>query len=106
MAQYPDIISHTFKTLELTTVLTYLFRLTHQLSSSDDVLRVVGAAEGRDVTVARAALYDAARQVINNGMVVLGLSPVERQEYPDVVRFLQMLTCSMCRMWIQFSYIL
>jgi len=78
MAQYPDIVTHTFKTLEPTTVLTYLFRLTHQLSSSYDVLRVVGAVEGPAVTVARAALYEAARQVIHNGMLLLGLTPVER----------------------------
>jgi arginyl-tRNA synthetase len=78
MAQYPDTINHTFKTLEPMTILTYLFRLTHQLSSSYDVLRVVGASEGQEVTIARAALYEAARQVINNGMKLLGLNPVER----------------------------
>lgn len=78
MAQYPDIVNHTFKTLEPTTILTFLFRLTHQLSSSYNVLRVVGAPEGAEVTLARAALYEAARQVIGNGMRLLGLSPVER----------------------------
>lgn len=78
MARYPDIVSHTFKTLEPTTVLTYLFRLSHQLSSSYDVLRVVGAAEGRKMTIARAALYESVRKVIHNGMVLLGLNPITR----------------------------
>lgn len=78
MAQYPDMVNHTFKTLQPTTILTFLFRLTHQLSSSYDVLRVVRAPEGAEVTLARAALYEAARQVIRNGMRLLGLSPVER----------------------------
>jgi arginyl-tRNA synthetase len=78
LAQYPDVVGHTFKTLEPTTILTYLFRLTHQLSSSYDVLRVVGAPEGMAMTIARAALYEAARQTIHCGMVLLGLSPVER----------------------------
>ncbi|KAI9690685.1 MAG: hypothetical protein M1820_009919 [Bogoriella megaspora] len=78
MSQYPDMVIQTVKTLEPTTILTYLFRLTHQLSSSYDVLRVVGAAEGHNVTVARAALYEAARQVIHNGMSLLGLNPVDR----------------------------
>jgi arginyl-tRNA synthetase len=78
MAQYPDMVNHAFKTLEPATILTYLFRLAHQLSSSYDVLQVVGAVEGQEVTLARAALYEAARQVIHNGMKLLGLNPVER----------------------------
>ena len=78
LAQYPDVVNHTFKTLEPTTILTYLFRLTHQLSSSYDILRVVGAPEGMGTTIARAALYEAARQTIHAGMKLLGLSPVDR----------------------------
>lgn len=81
LALYPDVVGHTFKTLEPTTILTYLFRLTHQLSSSYDVLRVVGALEGMAMTIARAALYEAARQTIHCGMVLLGLSPVERYTF-------------------------
>jgi arginyl-tRNA synthetase len=81
LAQYPDTVQHTLKTLEPATILTYLFRLTHQLSSSYDVLRVVGAAEGPETSLARAALYEAARQVLGNGMRLLGLSPVERWVY-------------------------
>ena len=78
LAQYPDIVGQTLKTLEPTTILSYLFRLTHQLSSSYDVLRVVGASEGPETSRARAALYEGARQVLSNGMRLLGLSPVER----------------------------
>lgn len=78
MAQFPDIVGHTLKTLEPATILTYLFRLTHQLSSSYDILRVVGAPEGVETSMARASLYEAARQVLNNGMKLLGLNPVER----------------------------
>lgn len=40
------------------------------------MLKVVGSEE--EVKKARMALYDAARQVLNNGMRLLGLSPVER----------------------------
>lgn len=78
MIRYPDIVNHTMKTLEPTTILTYLFKLTHELSSSYDHLRVVNPTEGRVVSVARAALYEAARQVLRNGMVLLGLTPVDR----------------------------
>lgn len=43
MAQYPDTTAATLRTLEQATVLTYLFRLTHQLSSCYDVVLVFGA---------------------------------------------------------------
>ncbi|KAI5804586.1 hypothetical protein EDC01DRAFT_610726 [Geopyxis carbonaria] len=76
LAQYPDVLQNTLKTLEPTTVVTYLFKMTHLLSSSYDVLRVVGEKE--DVAAARMALYESARQVLNNGMCLLGLTPVNR----------------------------
>lgn len=76
LSQWPDVVQNTVKTLEPTTVLTYLFRMTHALSSSYDVLRVVGSEP--DVLAARMALYESARQVLYNGMTLLGLSPVER----------------------------
>ncbi|KAG9231288.1 putative Arginyl-tRNA synthetase, cytoplasmic [Amylocarpus encephaloides] len=76
ISQYPDVVQNTLKTLEPTTVLTYLFKMTHTLSSSYDHLRIVGSEE--ELMKARMALYDAARIVLNNGMRLLGLSPVER----------------------------
>ncbi|CCU81203.1 Putative arginyl-tRNA synthetase [Blumeria hordei DH14] len=77
ISQYPDVIQNTLKTLEPTTILTYLFKMTHTLSSSYDHLRIVGSE--RELMKARMALYAAARTVLNNGMRLLGLSPVERQ---------------------------
>lgn len=76
ISQYPDVIQNTLKTLEPATVLTYLFKMTHTLSSSYDHLRIVGSEI--EVQKARMALYDASRVVLNNGMRLLGLSPVER----------------------------
>lgn len=76
LAQYPDVLQNTLKTLEPTTVVTYLFKMTHLLSSSYDVLRVVG--EEPELAKARMALYESARVVLNNGMRILGLTPVER----------------------------
>jgi arginyl-tRNA synthetase len=78
MAQYPDVLGLAFKNLEPSTILTYLFRLAHQLSSSYDVLQVVGAPEGQGAALARAALYESARQVLGNGMRLLGIKPVDR----------------------------
>jgi arginyl-tRNA synthetase len=76
LAQYPDVLQNTLKTLEPATVVTYLFKMTHLLSSSYDVLRVLGEEEG--IMYARLALYESARQVLSNGMKLLGLTPVER----------------------------
>ncbi|RYO81719.1 hypothetical protein DL766_002850 [Monosporascus sp. MC13-8B] len=76
LAQWPDVVQNTLKTLEPTTILTYLFKMTHVLSSSYDHLKIVGSEPG--LMRARMALYDTARLVLNNGMRLLGLTPVER----------------------------
>ncbi|KAI2617938.1 arginyl-tRNA synthetase [Hypomontagnella submonticulosa] len=76
LAQWPDVAQNTLRTLEPTTVVTYLFRLTHVISSSYDQLQVVGSEP--ELKAARMALYDAARIVVANCMRLLGLSPLER----------------------------
>lgn len=76
LAQWPDVFLNTVKTQEPITVLTYLFKMTHLLSSSYDHLQVVGSEE--KLKRARMALYTAARQVLGNGMRLLGLTPLER----------------------------
>lgn len=79
MAQYPDVTATAFRNLEPSTIITsYLFRLTHQISSCYDVLQVKGTKEGETAILARAALFEAARQVLENGMRLLGFTPVER----------------------------
>lgn len=76
ISQWPDVFLNTLKTQEPTTVLTYLFKLTHVISSSYDHLQVVGSE--KELMKARMALYDAARIVVYNGMRLLGLTPLER----------------------------
>ena len=76
LAQYPDVVANTLKTQEPSTILTYLFKMSHALSSSYDVLQVVGSEA--ELQKARLALYEAARQVLWNGMTLLGLTPVQR----------------------------
>ena len=76
LARWPDVFQNTLKTQEPVSVLTYLFRMTHALSSSYDHLQVVGSEE--KLKRARLSLYTCARQVLYNGMKLLGLSPVER----------------------------
>lgn len=87
LSQWPDVILNTVKTLEPMTVLTYLFRMTHILSSSYDVLKVMGSEP--EVAKARMALYESARQVLHNGMRLVGLNPVDRYVHfvpPNLIR--------------------
>lgn len=76
LSQWPDTVKNTLKTLEPTTVLTYLFKMSHAVSSSYDHLQVVGSE--KELMKARMALYDAARIVLSNGMKLLGLTPLQR----------------------------
>jgi len=76
LASWPDVVQNTLKTQEPITVLAYLFKMTHMLSSSYDVLKVIGSEP--ETLKARMALYEAARQTLHNGMRLLGLTPVER----------------------------
>ncbi|SCW01226.1 LAFE_0D07888g1_1 [Lachancea fermentati] len=76
LAQYPDVLRNAMKTHEPATVVTYLFKLTHQVSSCYDVLWVAGQTQ--ELAAARLGLYAAARQVLYNGMCLLGLTPVDR----------------------------
>lgn len=76
LAQWPDVVQNTLKTLEPTTILTYLFKMSHAVSSSYDQLRIVGSET--ELQKARMALYDSARIVLSNAMKLLGLSPVNR----------------------------
>lgn len=76
LAQYPDVIKRALTTHEPSTVVTYLFNLTHIVSQCYDILWVAG--QEKELAVARLALYASARQVLYNGMVLLGLTPVDR----------------------------
>lgn len=78
MSQYPDVTHNAMKTYEPTTVLTYLFKLNHQISSGYEVIRVIDIPEGAEVSRARAAYYECARQVLHNGLRLLGITPVDR----------------------------
>lgn len=73
---YPDTLLMSFRNSEPSTVITYLFKLSHTVSSCYDILWVRN--QDPEVAKARMALYDAARIVLNNGLKLLGITPVER----------------------------
>ncbi|KAM0441055.1 hypothetical protein ACHAPT_000360 [Fusarium lateritium] len=75
MAQYPDIAQASFKTLEPSLIIIYLLRLVDQIMvtlDDDDEEDWTGRDEANK---ARLALYENARQVFENGLRVLGVSP-------------------------------
>lgn len=76
MSSYPDTLRYASKNHEPSTTVTYLFKLAHQFSSTYKVLRVVG--QDKEVLLARLALFSAVRQILNNGLRLLGITPVER----------------------------
>ncbi|EJS43452.1 msr1p [Saccharomyces arboricola H-6] len=76
LAQYPDILRRAFKTQEPATVVTYLFKVCHQISSCYNKIWIAGKPS--DIAIPRLAVYSASRQVLHNAMSLLGLIPVDR----------------------------
>jgi arginyl-tRNA synthetase len=80
MVQYPVIIksAFTFKTLEPGTILSYLFRLAEELTFCLDEAEEESGGESSAAGskyAARAVLYQSLRQVLGNGMKLLGVTP-------------------------------
>ncbi|ORY16264.1 arginyl-tRNA synthetase [Clohesyomyces aquaticus] len=71
LAQYPDVTNAAYKSLEPSNIIAYLVGVTDQLAACFQ-----DEEAGAAVTPAKAALYDAARQVLKNAMNILGLKPV------------------------------
>jgi arginyl-tRNA synthetase len=76
LGQYPDITSSAYKTLEPPTVMLYLANVTDQLSIC---LETEEGQEESSPTPAEAALFESVRQVLENGMNLLGITPAIRQ---------------------------
>ena len=76
LAEYPEIVRTSLKISEPSTIVTYLFKMTHLASTAYETLIVKGAEP--EVAKARYAVYLAVQTVLANGMRLLGLSPLER----------------------------
>ncbi|GMM49506.1 arginine--tRNA ligase [Starmerella bacillaris] len=76
LSMYPDTLLMSYRNSEPSTVITYLFRLSHTVSSCYDILWVRN--QDPEVAKARMALYASARIVLRNGLRLLGITPVER----------------------------
>jgi arginyl-tRNA synthetase len=72
LVQFPGIAKSSFKPLESSIVLTYLFRITDLLPALWNE-----EAEGSHQNLAQLAFYESVRQVLENGMRIVGLVPMK-----------------------------
>jgi len=76
LAEYPEMVSTALESAEPSTIVTYLFKMTHLASTAYERLIVRGAE--KEVGKARYAVYLAVQTILANGMRLLGLTPLER----------------------------
>lgn len=76
LIQFPVIIKTSLEKLDSSPILTYLFRLIAQV---DDILDEEGEPEASTSShnLVKLGVYQAVRQVLENGMRVVGLTPIE-----------------------------
>jgi arginyl-tRNA synthetase len=70
LAQFPGIVKSSFRSLESSIILAYLFHLTHLLSTVWNE-----EEEDLDQDLTQLAFYETVRQVMENGMNIVGLAP-------------------------------
>jgi arginyl-tRNA synthetase len=76
LARYPEIAQEALRTLEPCLIVSYCFAVAKGISTALDRMYVSG--QEVSLATARLALYEAARVVLGNAMVLLGLNPLER----------------------------
>jgi arginyl-tRNA synthetase len=76
LGQYPDLVKSLPNGAEPCNVVTYAFKLSHDVSSAFESLWVMGAEE--KLAEARMLLYWSARITLGNALRLLGLKPLER----------------------------
>lgn len=75
LAKYPDIIDEMLTSLEPCTVVQYLLKLCRLVNAAYAKFPVKGAGQG--VAQARLLAFDGARQVLSNGLQLIGLQPLK-----------------------------
>ena len=81
MSKYPDITQSAFEKLEPGTILAYLFRVAEELTLCLDAADEEAEGESSGVAskdLIRAFLFAGARQVLKNGMRLLGAVPISQ----------------------------
>lgn len=74
LLKFPQVVIDACRTQEPCLVVTFLMNVAHQLSSLIESLYVMN--QPKDIAVARLALFMSVRQVLGNGLSLLGLIPL------------------------------
>jgi arginyl-tRNA synthetase len=78
MTRYPDVTNSAFRTLEPSTILSYVFCVVEELTNClDEADEAESEGEGSNAGskyVARAVLYENVRQILENAMKLLGIT--------------------------------
>eukprot|EP00038_Savillea_parva_P019788 m.28866 g.28866 ORF g.28866 m.28866 type:complete len:581 (+) comp4553_c0_seq1:493-2235(+) len=77
ISRYEEALNRSLEELEPSVLVQYLFVLARHCSKAIAILRVKGAPSN-EVAEARALLFDTARQILADGLRLLGLTPLER----------------------------
>jgi arginyl-tRNA synthetase len=75
IAQFPEVVESTFKSLEPCTIVNYLFKLSHATSAASTFLRVKDMDP--EISKARMLLFWSARITLGNGLHLLGIKPIK-----------------------------
>ncbi|KAK7497682.1 hypothetical protein BaRGS_00011077 [Batillaria attramentaria] len=75
LARYPEVIEDMLASLEPCTLVQYLLKLGHLVNSAYSKLPVKG--ENSDVAQARLLVFDCGRQVLSNGLQLIGIQPLK-----------------------------
>lgn len=76
IAKFPLVLHACTQNHEPSTLVNYLFELSHAISSANTKLRVKGSEDS--LAKARKLLFWAGRMALHNGLVLIGLTPLER----------------------------
>ncbi|XP_015122634.1 probable arginine--tRNA ligase, mitochondrial [Diachasma alloeum] len=76
ISQFDEAVVLSYQTLESCYLAKYLFNLSHTVNKTIQEIRVKG--ESSDVAAQRLLLYHSSRNVLNTGMKLLGLTPLNK----------------------------
>ncbi|ELQ75767.1 Arginyl-tRNA synthetase, partial [Trachipleistophora hominis] len=76
LSKFGTAVIDSYTTAEPCKLVTYLMKLSKQVNALFSTLRVFGEEE--KLAQARLAVFEAARKVLNNGMKIFGMKPLER----------------------------
>jgi arginyl-tRNA synthetase len=76
LASYPQLVRDAMRDYQPSSIVTYMFKLTHAVSSAWEFLKVQGEEE--DLARARLYLFICTRDVLASAMRLLSLTPLDR----------------------------